>query len=165
MKQHGFIVLSILLLALTAANMGWAQQNSMIELDTVAEMEKDVINAKGEKERVRVPVARAVPGDVVIYTLNYVNTGQAPADKVVLVDPIPEHMLYIQGSASGVDTVITFSMDKGETYNLPEKLTITSANGFVRPARASEYTHIRWTLLKSLPAGQKGQGSFRARLG
>ena len=164
MKRKRFIVLSILFLALTAANAGWAQQKGMIELDTVAEMEKEVINSKGEKERIRVPVTTAVPGDVIIYTLYYTNKGQEPADNVVIIDPIPEHMIYIQGSASGADTVITFSMDKGETYDLPEKLTITSANGFVRPARPSEYTHIRWTRQKALPAGQKGQVSFRARL-
>jgi uncharacterized repeat protein (TIGR01451 family) len=164
MKRQGFIVLSILFLVLTGAGMGWAQQKGMIELDTVAEMEKEVINSKGKKERRRGPVTTAVPGDVVIYTLYYTNKGQEPADNVVIIDPIPEHMVYVQGSASGADTVITFSMDKGETYNLPEKLTITSANGFVRPARPSEYTHIRWTRQTSLPAGQKGQVSFRARL-
>jgi uncharacterized repeat protein (TIGR01451 family) len=164
MKRQVFIVLSIMLSAFLGATMVWAQQKGTIELNVVAEMEKEVVKANGDKEIIRVPVARAVPGDEIVYTLHYTNTGQEPADNVVITDPIPEHMIYVQGSASGADAVITFSVDNGQSYDLPERLTITGTDGNIRPARASDYTHIRWVLRNSLPANQKGQVFFRARL-
>ncbi len=164
MKRQMFIVLSVLLFTCVSFTALWAQQQGIIELNAIAEMEKEVINANGEKVLVRVPVARAVPGDEVIYTIHYANTGQEPADNVIIIDPIPEHMHYSPGSAAGVGMAIVFSVDKGEAYELPEKLKVTGSDGNIRPARASDYTHIKWTRQKSLMPGEKGQVSFRARL-
>jgi len=159
-----FIVLSILLSVLLGTSAVWAQKKGIIELEAVAEQEKAAINDKGEKVITRVPVARVVPGDEVIYTLNYTNIGEEPADNVVITDPVPEHMVYTEGSAKGADTVITFSVDKGKTYDLPAVLTVVGADGKERPAKGSDYTHIKWTLQRALAPGEKGRASFRARL-
>jgi uncharacterized repeat protein (TIGR01451 family) len=164
MKRCAFIVLSMLLSALLGATAVWAQQKSSIELKVIVQQEKEVINAKREKEFVRIPVTRVVPGDEVVYTLLYTNIGKESADNVVITDLVPEHMIYTKGSASGTDTIITFSVDNGATYDLPAKLTIVGADGKKRPAKGSDYTHIRWTLKRSLAPGEKGQASFRARL-
>jgi len=164
MKRQVVIVLFVLLCAWGGAASVWAQQKASVELNIVAEMEKEVINAQGDKERIRVPVSRAVPGDEIIYTIQYTNTGEDPAESVVIIDPIPEHMIYTTGSATGAGTVVRFSVDKGETYDLPGKLTIKTADGSIRPARASDYTHIKWMRQKSLMPGEKGQVSFRTRL-
>jgi uncharacterized repeat protein (TIGR01451 family)/fimbrial isopeptide formation D2 family protein len=40
----------------------------------------------------------ARPGDTLEYTLNYVNTGQDPAVKVVSTDPLPDNTTYVPGS-------------------------------------------------------------------
>jgi len=164
MKRLLFIVLSILLSVSFSAGALWAQQKGSIELKAVAEQEKEVINDKGEKELTRVPAARVVPGDEVIYTINFTNMSEEPADNVVITNPVPEHMVYREGSASGSDTIITYCVDNGKTYDLPGKLTIVGADGKKRPAKGSEYTHIRWTLQKSLIPGKKGHVSFRAQL-
>jgi uncharacterized repeat protein (TIGR01451 family) len=164
MKRCAFIVLSILLSVLLGTTAVWAQKKGIIELEAVAEQEKEVINDKGKKEITRVPVARVVPGDEVIYTFNYTNIGEEPADNVVITDPVPEHMVYTEGSAKGAETAITFSVDKGTTYDLPIKLTVVGADGKKRPAKGSDYTHIKWTLQRALAPGEKGRVSFRARL-
>jgi uncharacterized repeat protein (TIGR01451 family) len=164
MKRYVLIVLAALLIAFVPNSAVWAQPKGNIELKAVAEVEMEVINAKGEKELTRVPVTRVVPGDEVVYTLLYTNIGQEPADNVVITDPVPEHMIYTEGSASGADTVITFSVDNGATYDLPAKLKIVDADGKTRPAKGADYTHIRWTLTKSLTPGGKGHVSFRALL-
>ena len=164
MKRQMFIVLSVLLFTCVSFMASWAQQKGGIELNAIAEMEKEVINAKGEKELTRVPVARAVPGDEVIYTIHYTNTGQEPADNVIIINPVPEHMLYTPQSATGVDTLIVFSVDKGETYDSPQNRTVPGSDGTIRSATASDFTHIKWTCQKSLLPGQKGQVSFRASL-
>jgi uncharacterized repeat protein (TIGR01451 family) len=164
MKRYVLIVLAALLIAFVANSAVWAQPKGNIELKAVAEVEMEVVNAKGEKELKRVPAASVVPGDFVIYTIYYANVGKEPADKVVIINPVPEHMRYEDGSASGEGTRITFSVDDGKTYELPEKLTVVDADGKMRPAKGSDYTHIRWTLQKSLAPEEKGIVNFRAQL-
>jgi uncharacterized repeat protein (TIGR01451 family) len=163
MRKIGQMVLALALLAPAAV---WAQQKGAIVLKSVAEVEVTEKNDKGEKvvKRVDVEKATKAPGDTVVFTTTYTNTGQQPATGVVITNPIDEHMTYVDRSATGDNTRIEFSMDGGKTYNTPEKLTIKSAQGLVRPARAEEYTHIRWTLTKPLSAGSTGSVSFKAKI-
>jgi uncharacterized repeat protein (TIGR01451 family) len=155
------IMLALLLLSAAA----WAQQKSPIELKSLAEVDVTVTNAKGEKEVKRVEAAKAtvVPGDVVIFTNQYANTGDKPATDVVIRNAVPEHMIYVDGSAEGKGTRIEFSVDKGKTYGAPDKLTVTDAKGAKRKAAAQDYNNIRWTVEK-LPPGAKGSVSFRAKV-
>jgi hypothetical protein len=69
MKRYVLIILAALLTAFVANSAVWAQPKGNIELKAVAEVQMEVINAKGEKELKRVPAARVVPGDFVIYTI------------------------------------------------------------------------------------------------
>jgi hypothetical protein len=73
-------------------------------------------------------------------------------------------MLYKDGSAGGEGTVITFSVDDGKTYDVPGNLKVLDADGKERSAVASDYTHIRWTLEKSVSPEAVGYVSFRAIL-
>ena len=139
---------ALTILALSGAAM--ADKESIIELKTVAELEVEAINEDGEKEIQRVEAAKVVPGDEVIYTIHNANKGEQPAENVVITDPIPEHMLYLAGSASGEGTAITFSVDDGKNFDKPEKLMVAGAEGKSRPAVASDYTHVRWSLGSSL---------------
>ena len=164
MKRITVMSIFILFAAFAGSGSAWAQQKGSIELTAVAEIEVEEFNKEGKKEIKRVPAAKLFPGDEVIYTVYYTNVGQEPAEKVVITNPIPQHMVYKDGSASGEGTVITFSVDSGKTYDVPENLTLLDADGKERRAKASEYTHIRWTLQKSLLQGAKGHASFRAKL-
>jgi uncharacterized repeat protein (TIGR01451 family) len=148
----------LLLLVGTAA----AQEN--IELTSRAETETVTVNAKGEKETVRTPAAKVVPGDTVIFTNSYRNAGREPATRVVIVNPVPEHMTYLEESATGEKMTITFSVDGGKSFAAADQLFLPGPDGKPRPARAEEYTHIRWTLPGALPPGASGEVVFRARL-
>jgi uncharacterized repeat protein (TIGR01451 family) len=164
MKRWFSIMLAALLTAVIAHSSVWAQPGGSVELTAVAELEVEVVNAQGDKKLLRVPAARVVPGDFVIYTINYTNTGAEPAESVVISNPVPEHMRYMEGSAAGDNTVMTFSVDDGKSYDLPENLTIVDGDGKERPAMGPDYTHIRWTLQKELAPEEKGLVTFRAQL-
>lgn len=159
-------ILALLSMLLILSSQAMAADKEAIELTSVAEIEVTVKNDKGEMEVKRVEAAKAnvVPGDVVIFTNYFTNKGEKPADKVVLTNPVPEHMLYVDGTAEGKDARIEFSVDKGKSYNMPNKLIIKKADGKERPATAADYTHIRWTLEKSVVPGGKGSVSFRAKV-
>ena len=164
MKKLIVTVLCLLLMAIGGIDGPLPAEEGNIVLKAVAEIEIEEFNEEGMKVLKRVPAAKVVPGDEVIYSILYTHVGKAPAEKVMITNPIPEHMRYKEGSASGENTRITFSVDSGKTYDIPENLKIVGADGKERPAKPSEYTHIRWILQKALPPATEGQVSFRAIL-
>lgn len=154
--------LALVLLCSTAM----AQSKGSIELKSVAEVEVKVKNEKGETEVRRVDAAKAnvLPGDAVVFTTYYSNIGSKPATGVVITNPVPDGMAYLDATAEGKGTRIEFSLDKGKSYGLPETLKVKDRKGKERKARAEEYTHIKWTLGGSLEPGGKGSVSFRAKV-
>lgn len=143
-----------------------AQQQSGIEITTAAAVDALQKNEKGETVSVQkdLMAAKVVPGDTVTFTLTYANRGKQPATNVAVIDPVPEHMAYLDGSAKGAGTRIEFSVDGGRTYGAPDKLTVTGGDGKVRPAQGTDYTHIRWTVLAPVAAGANGTVSFKAKV-
>ena len=135
-----------------------------IRLKAVAEVEVTVVNDKGETEVKRVPAAKVVPGTEVIYTITVSNLGDQAADSVVVTDPIPENTTYVDRSAFGAGTKITFSVDGGKSYDLAGKLKVKDAAGKLRAATASDYTHIRWVLNFTLKPKDVAPVWFKARL-
>lgn len=146
--------------------MAWGQQQGAIELTTVAEVEVPQKNENGEHKLKRVEASKATvaPGDTVVFSVRYVNNGAAPAANVVIKNPVPQHMAYVEKSAEGAGTKIDFSADGGRTYASPGKLRVKGPDGKDRTALASEYTHVRWTLEKPVAASGKGSVSFRAKV-
>ena len=135
-----------------------------IRLKAVAEVEVTVVNDKGETEVKRVPAAKVVPGTEVIYTITVSNLGDQAADSVVVTDPIPENTTYVDRSAFGAGTKITFSVDGGKSYDLAGKLKVKDAAGKLRAATASDYTHIRWVLNFTLKPKDVAPVWFKVRL-
>jgi uncharacterized repeat protein (TIGR01451 family) len=160
MKASKIIFIWTLLLVLPAA----ALAQGHIELQSVAEVEREVMNEEGKIEIKRLPAGKVVPGTEVIFSQRYQNISKETAENAVITNPMPEHMVYAQGSADGSGTRITFSVDNGKSYNIPAKLFVYDAAGRKYPARPKDYTHIRWTFENPLPSGARGAVSFRAIL-
>lgn len=135
-----------------------------IELDTTAEVEVVSTNEQGEQVVTRKQASTVVPGTEVIYTITAVNKGQDKADNVVVTNPVPPHTVYVEGSASGAGTDITFSVDGGQSYAAPAELTVTDSNGEQRNATAEDYTHLRWRYRTSLGPAQQAPVSYRAQV-
>jgi uncharacterized repeat protein (TIGR01451 family) len=126
--------------------------------------EKEVIVNK-EKKLVTADTINS--GDVIFYTLSYVNSGDDAATNAVLDDPIPKGTVYIDGTAFGKDSDITFSIDGGKTYKKPSLLTyeiIKLPDGKMerRVVSCEKYTDIRWTI-GVVPARGSGQVGFQVR--
>ena len=154
------LVLSLLLLvpwhAVRAADNGKA-----IEIRTVAEVETKV---DGTDQLKREPAKKVPPGGAVIYTISAANTGSKPAGDVVVTDPIPEHMDYVDGSATNDGAKVSFSVDGGKTFAAKDKLQVRGKDGVTRAALSTDYTHIRWQFEKPLAPGESRAVEFRARV-
>jgi len=132
------------------------------------EQSKEVVETTAGVRTTRmVPAHSAAPGDLVEYTLTYVNQGDEPATDAVIDDPIPRGSTYVANSATGEGAEITFSTDGGKTFAPAVKLTyeMKLPSGAVekRVATPAEYTHVRWKL-KRVPAGGSGKVAFRVKL-
>jgi uncharacterized repeat protein (TIGR01451 family) len=134
---------------------------SLVSISITAEKEVTV-----NKVTKKVAATTINPGDVIFYTLNYINSGDDAATSAVLDDPIPAGTAYIPGSAYGEGAEIIFSID-GKNFKKPSLLTyeIKNRKGSMekRTASPEEYTHIRWVIPK-IAAGAKGNVGFQVRI-
>jgi len=106
------------------------------------------------------PLTEVLPGDVLRYTISFENTStqDVAAGSVVITNPLPADTVYVEGSAAGERTRVTFSVD-GENFADPEALVV-GEGAAVRAADASDYRAIRWTYEPLLAAGESSEVSF-----
>ena len=133
-------------------------------LKVMVEQESVITNKQGRRETKRVAATKIVPGDEVIYTIHYLNSGDKPAESVFINMPVAEHTTYRDGSARGGATDISYSIDGGKRYGRPDELTIKLSDSRSRPATAADYTHIKWRFNAPVPAGAGGAVSYRTAL-
>jgi uncharacterized repeat protein (TIGR01451 family) len=146
----------------TAQAIAQAPAKGCIELKTTAEIEKEVVNARGEKSKALVPAVKVIPGTEVTWTVVANNVCKQASDKVTINNAVPEHMTLVPNSVTGQGSDISYSLD-GKTFASADKLTVQE-NGAARPARAEEYKHIRWEFKDSLQPGASATARFRAVL-
>lgn len=133
-----------------------------IKLTMGVEEEIEVRDAQGNITMKRIEAKSVIPGDTVIYTINYLNEASESATDVKIKNPIPEHMIYVGDSATG-SSDITFSVDGGKSFGALDQLVVKLKSGKSRKAGNEDVTHVQWKL-SSLNAGGKGSVSFKAIL-
>jgi uncharacterized repeat protein (TIGR01451 family) len=163
-NRNAFAVLLIgsLLLAGQAARAVLA--DSPIQLVSQAEIEIIERDINGQQQVKREPASEVIPGKDIIYTLTFENFGTVPGNDIVINNPIPKDTVYKADTATGADTLVSFSVDGGHTFDSPERLMMKGADGSLRVANAAEYTTIRWQYLKPLLPGNKSTVEFRVVL-
>lgn len=162
MKKHVSLIAILAVLLLPMA----AFAKPLVSVSITAEKEVTVVK-NGQKSTKKVAATKIEPGDVIFYTLNFINSGDEAATSVVLDDPIPLGTVYLPGSAFGAGAEITFSIDNGKTFKKASLLSyeVKLPNGKTekRAASPEEYTNIRWVIDK-IDAGAKGTVGFQVRL-
>lgn len=156
-------VIALLLLTVTGSR---AEEKPSIELKISAA--KESIRLKDGKQLVELlPVEKTRRGDVLVYTINYRNSGRSDARNVAVIDPVPEGTTYIPESAAGKNTRISFSINGGATYMEPPlyfKTRDASGKETSQVAPPEMYTHIKWLVQVPLKPGETGKTSFRVKV-
>lgn len=139
-----------------------------LKLENMAEVEVREVNKDGKEIITRIQAEKVVPGTQVIYTLSAKNEADQPLNNVVISDAIPQNMVYVNGSALGLNnpanTEIIFSVDGGNRYDKATNLKVKGIDGKERVATAEDYTHIRFVLHYAIEVGAVSKVSFRALL-
>jgi uncharacterized repeat protein (TIGR01451 family) len=159
------------LLGLVLTLIGGSAVAEVVLSTAVAKVTTDPLSAAGvsaEPTRGTQPmlaeVTSVVAGEVLRYTITFSNQGTldvAPGS-IVITNPLPEGCEYLEGSAGGANTVVSYSID-GENFGPAADLTVP-AGGTVRRATPADYRSIRWTFRPGLAAGESGQVSFDVRI-
>ena len=98
-----------------------SQAMAQIELKTIAEIEVTETDKQGKKIVKRTAPTTVVPGTEVIYTITAKNTGNEPADNIVVTNPVPKDTEYVDGSAFGAGTLAGHYRSAFEDYDEPER--------------------------------------------
>lgn len=117
-------------------------------------VEKEIViqNPDGTETRERMSAATVAPGDRVVYSVRVLNDGTEAADALVLTQPVPTEVAYIEGSAERPGAVLTVSVDGGVTFG-PRGAATVMREGVAVTADAGDITHLRWTLQNELAPG------------
>jgi uncharacterized repeat protein (TIGR01451 family) len=140
-----------------------AMAQGHLEIRTKVQKEETVMTADGKEEKRVVEANTVVPGDEVIYTVTFANVSDEAAENVMITNPLPAELTYIEGSADADGSNVEFSADGGTSFASPGELVVRDEAG-ERPARPAEFTHIRFVVADVLAPGASGQATFRARL-
>jgi len=155
--SKGLLLTGLLILGANAV----AQENT-IRLEHKAEQWESVTDDNGVEQSRLVEAARVLPGAEVLFTVTYTNTGDEPAENVTITNPVPDHMVYVEASASGDNASVTFSADGGESFAAAQDLLVSDANGVQRPAIVKDYTHVRWIVDNDVASSASGAVQFTA---
>ena len=161
MKTTNRIYTAVLALLLSFSSAAVAD-NAPVRISNTAMKQEIVVNDKGEREVRYVEPRTVIPGDVILYTIEFENIGDQDVSNIVLNDPVPNNSFYRDGSAKGENADILFSVD-GENFAPADKLTVTE-NGKQRKATAKDYTAIRWLVRTPLKPGEKRSVSFKTQI-
>jgi uncharacterized repeat protein (TIGR01451 family) len=155
--------IKVILMAIVVSANAYAQDQGHLSVKTVVQKEEMTINDAGETETRLVDVGTVVPGERIVYTITFQNIGAEPADNVVITNPIADNLTFVDGTAFGPGTVISFSIDGGSSYADRTDLTVIE-DGVARVAAADDLTDIRWVMQTELAVGAQGVARFTALL-
>lgn len=162
MHDGGLAVIKTLF---SAAMIGFLSLPALAEglvVEQRAEIAVNVVMETGETVEELRPAELVSPGQTVVFTVHYENQLDSAAENIALHMPVPEEMIFVQGSADhdGVETL--YSID-GADFFAWDELTIIDDAG-ERHADPSEVRMLKWVFVQPVAANTENEISFRAIL-
>lgn len=103
-----------------------------------------------------------VPGDHVVFTLNYVNQGAEPAAGFRATNPMPGAVQFIAAHEDWAEVSVDGGANWGKLSDLTVKAKSADGTGeTTRPASAEDVTHVRWIFPSVIAAGARGSVSYQ----
>lgn len=125
-----------------------------LQVVTAVQIEERYPAADGSVGTRMIPATRAVPGDRLVVTVGYRNTGAAPIAALTVVNPVPAGMAY-RGPAPGSPAPEVSS--DGRRFAPLAQLDVGG-----RPAVAADVVQVRWRVAGPVAPGGGGRFAFQA---
>ncbi len=120
-------------------------------------VERVSTDADGKRKVVLEEPKVVIPGDRLLFVLNYRNASARAAERFVVTNPMPSAVQF----AEQADDMALVSIDGGKSWGQLAQLRVPDGNGGDRPAQTADVTHIRWAFNQPIPAGASGKLMFR----
>src|SRR5258706_5441094 len=164
--------LSVLLLAgltlLVAGAAGFAQRHYLL-ISAARPDVKIQLAAMVERDAKLLPLEKSMvvnPGEILDWTIESENSGNAAAMEYKTVGHIPQGTTFVAGSAKADGAKAVYSIDGGKSYSAQPTIEEKQADGSVKrvPAPVSMYTEIRYEWADALAQGGKLSASYKVRV-
>ena len=157
MKIKSFATSFAIAGALFSAQMARAAEAAYpVTLHGTVQLEKTVSENGVDKQVLSEPKV-VVPGDLLLFSTDYQNTGAKAVTNFVITNPLPSAVTLAADGAGAFDV----SVDGGKTWGTLVALKVADGKGGTRPAQASDVTHVRWSIASIAP-GASGTVSYHA---
>lgn len=144
----------------------FATAPSALALTATQSVLKEVrsMSASGDLETRYVEAKLVIPGETVVYRLDYENDQPEPVTDMVLTMPVPAEVIFQDGSAELDGMQTSFSTDGGQTFQRRADLMVAIGDSVMAPASSEDITHIRWISAEPVAIAADGQLQFKAVL-
>ena len=113
------------------------------------------VTENGTTRHVLVRPDKVVPGEHLVFTTSYRNTGTRPIQNFVITNPLPPAVVLADAGDGSV------SVDGGAHWGTLATLTVADGKGGRRPATPADVTHLRWIIAQIAP-GSAGTVEYHA---
>jgi uncharacterized repeat protein (TIGR01451 family) len=144
---------ALVLAALAAPAALMAQSPQAVTLASKAFVVKQVPDGNGKMKNTLAAPERVLPGEALVFMLEYRNTAKTPASGFVINNPIPANVIY-----TGVEQPwATVSVDGGKSFGALAALKVAKPDGTLRAALPSDVTAVRWQFAQPIAPAASGR--------
>jgi len=119
---------------------------------------------KGKPKYKWVKAIKVVPGNIVKYVDTVVNSSDKVISDVKVTNAINKNLIFIKKSAkSSAKFNVKYSVDKGNSYDVPSKLFIIGKDKKKYKAKARDYNAIQFSV-REVPAHGKVKVEYKAKI-
>lgn len=147
-----------------ACLLGSAVSASALVASQSIQKETTIITEDGTTQVVRTAADTVVPGERIVYTINYTNDKAEAVNDIVLTLTVPPEVTFVEGSADKAGAVVSYSTDNGASFTSRQSAMVMETGGNIRAASADDITAVRWTVAGPVAAGVSDALSFSANL-
>lgn len=142
-----------------AALQAAANPQADIKIDSSIKVERTEITETGESVTTLLDPAtvEVIPGDRLLFTNSYRNIGQNAVTGFVVNNPVHDAVTFVEV----LEDWALVSVDGGRNFGKLAELSVAEATTDMRPAMASDVTHIRWIMPSPIAPGASGELRFR----
>ena len=166
-KKLSALLMAVLTLMVAGAA-GFAQRHYMLANAAKPEVTVKLAGAV-ERDSKLMPLDKSTvvnPGEILDWTINAENTGNAAALAYKTVGHIPRGTEFVAGSAKADGAKAVFSIDGGKSYSPQPMIEEKQPDGSVKrvPAPSSMYTEVRYEWADPLAQGGKLSATYTVRV-
>ncbi len=150
--KHAFFLAA---LAVPTALFAQAQSVAIVSKAFVV---KQIPDGPGKTKNTLIIPERVLPGEALVFMLEYKNTGAKPAAAFVINNPIPANVIY-----TGVEQPwAEVSVDRGKTFGQLATLKVAKGDGTMRAALPTDVTAVLWKFAQPIAPASEGRVMYYA---